>query len=182
MRSLLLALSKIMRSSTARPTSTLRTKPGKNACGFANSGKLSVKVCKTWTESQRTHYGKITQSKSGQAPTQMTERQNWIQDTFNFLKTHIRPEGLSNLQLSSPWPKEPVHLLPQHTTSPEVQLTWIVWRSTCDHTPQYSLQLQASFPVFNSHPQVKDQFAQMETMLSSFLWPRQKTIRTAFCN
>ena len=30
--------------------------------------------------------------------------------------------------------------------------------------------------------QVMDQFAQMETMLSSFLRPRQKTTRTAFCN
>ena len=36
--------------------------------------KLSVKVCKTWLESQRTLYGKLTQSKSGQAPKKMTER------------------------------------------------------------------------------------------------------------
>ena len=34
---------------------------------FANSHKLSVKVCKTWFESQRTHHGKHTQSKSGWA-------------------------------------------------------------------------------------------------------------------
>ena len=32
---------------------------------FANSCKVSVKVCKTWFESQRTHYGKLMQSKSG---------------------------------------------------------------------------------------------------------------------
>ena len=31
---------------------------------FANSHKLSVKVCKTWLESQRTHFGKLTQYKS----------------------------------------------------------------------------------------------------------------------
>ena len=47
----------------------------------ANSCKLSVKVGKTWFESQKRHYGKLTQSKSGQAP-EMTERQNWIQDKF----------------------------------------------------------------------------------------------------
>ena len=34
---------------------------------FTNSCKLSVKVCKTWFESQRTCYGKHTKSKSGQA-------------------------------------------------------------------------------------------------------------------
>ena len=45
---------------------------------FANSYKQYVKVCKTWLESQRTCYGKLTQSKSGQAPKEMTERQNCI--------------------------------------------------------------------------------------------------------
>ena len=39
---------------------------------FASSHKLSVKVCKTWFKSQRTHYGKLTQSKSGQAPKELT--------------------------------------------------------------------------------------------------------------
>ena len=41
-------------------------------------------------EFQRTRDSKLKQSKSGQAPKDMTERQNWIQDKFNFLKTHIR--------------------------------------------------------------------------------------------
>ena len=41
---------------------------------FTNSCKLSVKVCKTWFESQRTHYIKLMQSKSGQVPKEMTER------------------------------------------------------------------------------------------------------------
>ena len=40
---------------------------------FTNSHKLSVKVCKTWFYSQRTHYGKLTQSKSGQAPKEIME-------------------------------------------------------------------------------------------------------------
>ena len=34
---------------------------------FINSRKLSVKECKTWFELQSTCYGKLTQSKSGQA-------------------------------------------------------------------------------------------------------------------
>ena len=63
----------------------------------ASSRNLSVKVCKT-------HYRKLTQLKSGQAPNEMAKRQNWIQDKFNFLKTHIRRKRLNNLQPSFPWP------------------------------------------------------------------------------
>ena len=53
---------------------------------FASSQILSVRVCKTWFESQRTRYGKLTQSKSGQAPKEIAERQNWLQDKFNLIK------------------------------------------------------------------------------------------------
>ena len=34
---------------------------------LASSCHLSVKVCKTWFESQRTHYETLTQSKFGKA-------------------------------------------------------------------------------------------------------------------
>ena len=78
---------------------------------FANSHKLSV--CKTWFESQSTWYGKLTRSKSIQAQKEMIERQDWIQDKFYLLKTHIR---LKELHKSSGFKSlEPVHLLPQHT-------------------------------------------------------------------
>ena len=40
---------------------------------FASSCKLSVKVCTTWFESQRSHYRKLNQSKSGEAPKEMME-------------------------------------------------------------------------------------------------------------
>ena len=42
-----------------------------------------------WFESQRTCFRKHIQSKSGQVPKEMTERYNWIQDKFDFLKTHL---------------------------------------------------------------------------------------------
>ena len=45
---------------------------------LANSFKLSFKVCKTWFQSKRTCHCTFTESKSGQAPKVMTERQNWI--------------------------------------------------------------------------------------------------------
>ena len=41
---------------------------------FTNICKLYVKAYKTWFESQRKHFGKLTQSKSGQAPKEMTGR------------------------------------------------------------------------------------------------------------
>ena len=47
---------------------------------FAGSRNLCVKVCKTWFESKRTHYRKLTQSKSDQVPKEKTKRQNWIKD------------------------------------------------------------------------------------------------------
>ena len=64
---------------------------------FTKSRKLSVKVCKTWFDSQRTCYGKLMQSKSGQAPKEMAERQTWIHDKLGFLRLHIRRKGLSKL-------------------------------------------------------------------------------------
>ena len=42
---------------------------------------------------KRTRYGKLMQSKSGQAPKEMTESRNWIQDKFLFQKLHIRCKG-----------------------------------------------------------------------------------------
>ena len=48
------------------------------ACGRGSpaSYNLSVKLCKTWCESQRTRYRKLTQSKSDQALKDMTGRLN----------------------------------------------------------------------------------------------------------
>ena len=43
---------------------------------FTNSCKVSVKVYKTWFDSKMTGYGKLTQSKSGQALKEMAECQN----------------------------------------------------------------------------------------------------------
>ena len=65
---------------------------------FANSCNLSVKVCMTWFESQRTRYRKFTQSNSGQAPKEMTLRQNWVLDKVNLKKTHHR-KGISKFEL-----------------------------------------------------------------------------------
>ena len=47
-----------------------------------------VQIPKDW-------YSKLMHSKSGKVQTEMTERRNYIQDKFNFLKTCIRRQGLS---------------------------------------------------------------------------------------
>ena len=72
---------------------------------FARSRKLSVKVCKTWFDWQWTRYGKLTQSKSGQAPKEMTERQTWIQDKLRIPEVAHQTQGAQqvvSLQIASP--------------------------------------------------------------------------------
>ena len=50
---------------------------------------------KKWFETQCTRYGKLTQTKSGQAAEKSTERQTWLKDSFSFLRGHIRRKGVS---------------------------------------------------------------------------------------
>ena len=59
----------------------------------AASRNLSVSTVKKWFETQCTRYGKLTQTKSGQAAAKNTERQTWLKDSF--LRGHIRRKGLS---------------------------------------------------------------------------------------
>ena len=66
---------KATRIGTTRLLNILRTKQGRHVF---RRDLLSVKVCKTWFDFQRTHCSKLTQSKSGQASKEITERQNWI--------------------------------------------------------------------------------------------------------
>ena len=51
---------------------------------------LPVKTVKKWFETQRTRYGKLTQTKLGQAAEKSTEQQTWLKDCFSFLRGHIR--------------------------------------------------------------------------------------------
>ena len=51
----------------------------------AVSRNLSVSTVKKWFETQHTRYGKLTQTKSGQAAARNTERQNWLKDSLSFL-------------------------------------------------------------------------------------------------
>ena len=83
---------------------------------FASSHNLSVKMWKTLFESQGTHYGKLTQSKSGQAPKEMTEMQYWIQDQLTSWIHTSEWRASENLQAYSPHREKPVLTHPWHFT------------------------------------------------------------------
>ena len=51
----------------------------------AVSRNLSVNIVKKWFKTQHTRYGKLTQTKSGQATVKNSERQIWLKDSFSFL-------------------------------------------------------------------------------------------------
>ena len=71
-----------------------RTRPGRNAFGRGLPTAASCLSECARLGSQKTRYGELTQSKSSQAPKEITEKQNWIQDRFNLLEMHIRCKGL----------------------------------------------------------------------------------------
>ena len=56
---------------------------------FSATRNLNPEDVKKWVQSQRTMYGKLTLSRSGQGPAELTERQQWVANTFSFLKSHI---------------------------------------------------------------------------------------------
>ena len=62
---------------------------------LAATRNLPVKTVKKCFDTQRTRYGKLTQTKSGQAAEKSTERQTWLKDSFSFLRGHIRRKGVS---------------------------------------------------------------------------------------
>ena len=62
---------------------------------LAATRNLPVKTVKKWFDTQHTRYGKITQTKSGQAAEKSTKCQTWLKDSFSFLQGHIRRKGVS---------------------------------------------------------------------------------------
>ena len=45
--------------------------------------------CQRWFSSQHTLFRKVTHMKLGQGEPQLTERQKWTRDNFDFLRDHI---------------------------------------------------------------------------------------------
>ena len=63
---------------------------------LAATRNLPVKTVKKWFETQHTRYGKLTQTKSGQAAEKSTEPQTWLKDSVTFLRGHIRRKAVSS--------------------------------------------------------------------------------------
>ena len=56
---------------------------------FCEESNLNKDACQKWFQSQRTLFGKVTHLKSSQGEQQLTERQKWTRDNFDFLRDHI---------------------------------------------------------------------------------------------
>ena len=66
--------------------------------GKAEELQMDVSMLRTWFESMRTRFGKLTKRKSGDGAPQKTDRDKWILSRFAFLASHIvrhpgRPAG-----------------------------------------------------------------------------------------
>ena len=148
----------------------------------------SRNLYKTWFDSQRTRYGKLTQSKSGQAPKEMTERQNWIQCKLGFLKSHMRCKGLSK---SSAFKSQAQGASASATTAHNISRAStdtdgmeISMRSIDTMLqPQHIMSPTAASGCLQSTSSSWPVHTDMRTVLSLFLWKNQETtICTAFCN
>ncbi|KAK3875462.1 hypothetical protein Pcinc_019674 [Petrolisthes cinctipes] len=55
----------------------------------AQSLNVEISTMQTWITNMRTRYAKLVQTKSGQGTRELTERDTWIKESFNFLRPHI---------------------------------------------------------------------------------------------
>ena len=161
----------------------LRTKQGRNvfSIGLPTVASSLLKCARLGLNPKRL----VRQAHTIQVWSEMRERQNWIQDKFNFMKAHIRRK----------WPSESSGFkTPARGASASADAAHDISRASADRdsmeirmrsdtTIQPSVTSPSSVSRCSSvDQQVMNQFEQMKTMLSSFLGSRQETTRTAFCN
>ena len=56
---------------------------------FCEENYMDKDACQRWFQSQRTLFRKVTHIKSGQGEPQLTERQKWTSNNFDFRRDHI---------------------------------------------------------------------------------------------
>ena len=56
---------------------------------FCEENNMDKDACQKWFQSQLTLFGKVTHMSSGQGESQLTERQKWTRDNYDFLRDHI---------------------------------------------------------------------------------------------
>ena len=166
-----------------RPNDSFKDKQKKKGLWgqLAATRNLPVKTVKKWLNTQRTRYGKQTQTKSGQAAEKSTERQTWLKDSFSFLKTsgHIRRKGVSKSSAFKS-PQRPSAAaasasVPDTSIDTESEME-ISIASDVTHQPSSTSSKRRQPPVTTtttSADPVLDQFQQMRSMISTFLGARQ---------
>ena len=168
----------------------------------AASRNLPVKTVKKWFDTQRTRYGNLTQTKSGQAAEKSTECQTWPKDSFSFLRGHIRRKGVSSFlgghirrkgvskssAFKSPQrPSAAAASVPDTSRDTESEME-ISIASDVTHQPSSTSPKRRQPPVATattSADPVLDQFQQMRSTISTFLSARQDPTpspRQSFCN
>ena len=156
---------------------------------LAATRNLPVKTVKKWFETQRTRYGKLTRTKSGQAAEKSTERQTWLKDSFSFLRGHIRQKGVSKSSaFKSPQrPSAAAASVPDTLRDTESEME-ISIASDVTHQLSSTNPKQRQPPVATTTTAadpVSDQFQQMRSMISTFLGAHQDVTpspRQLFCN
>ena len=144
---------------------------------------------KKWFETQCTRYGKLTQTKSGQASKKSTERQTWLKDSFSFLRGQIRRKGVpksyafKSCQRPSAAAASASVQDTSRDTESEMEIS-IASDVTCQ--PSSTSPKRRQPPVMTattSTDPVLDQF-QMRSMISTFLGERRDPTpspRQLFC-
>ena len=158
---------------------------------LAATRKLPVKTVKEWFNTQHTRYGKLTQTKSGQAAENSIECQTWLKDSFSFLRGHIRRKGVSKSSsfksLQRPSAATASASVPDTSRDTESEME-ISIASDVTHQPSSTSPKRRQPPVATtttSADPVLDQFQQMRSMISTFLGARQDPTpspRQLFCN
>ena len=158
---------------------------------LAATRNLPVKTVKKWLETQRTRYGKLTQTKSGQAAEKSTERLTWLKDSFSFLRGHFRREGVSKSSAFKS-PQRPSAAaasasVPDTSRDTESEMEMSI-ASNVTHQPSSTSPKRRQPPVattITSADLVLDQFQQMRLMISTFLDAHQDPTpspRQSSCN
>ena len=96
---------------------------------LAATRNLPIKTVKKWFETQRTRYGKLTQTKSGQAAEKSTEPQTWLKNTFVFYKVTSKGREFPSL-LHSSHPRDLLQLQPQLQFQIHPETQNLRWKST----------------------------------------------------
>ena len=133
--------------------------------------KLQPFDVRRWFESQRIHYGKLSELQSGQAPREMTKRQSWVYQQMGFLKTHIRRKGANRSSGFKASPNTSRQDESRGSTTDTEHLESSVLR-------ERSQSIISSTPLSTTDSKILEHFEQMRTLISGFL--HQKSDRQPF--